>query len=34
MMTTTIEIGGATLIKLPNDGQHDGLIEFKLVGLD
>ena len=29
MMTTTMEIGGATLIKLPNDRQYVGLIEFK-----
>jgi len=26
MMTTTMEIDGATLIKLPDDGQYDGLI--------
>jgi len=31
MMTTTMEIGGATLIKLPDDGQYDGLM-FERVG--
>jgi len=33
-MTTIIEIGSTTLIKLPDNGQYDGLIEFKWVGLD
>ena len=29
-----MEISSTTLIKLPDDKQYDGLIEFKWVGLD
>ena len=32
IITTTMEIGSATLIKLPDDRQYDGLIEFEQVG--
>ena len=32
MIKTTMEIGGATLIKLPDNRQYDGLIEFEQVG--
>jgi len=32
MMTATMKIGSATLIKLPDNRQYNGLIEFKWVG--
>jgi len=31
---TTIEMGGATLVRLPDDGLYDGCIEFQRVSLD
>jgi len=30
----TIEMGGATLVRLPDDGLYNSLIEFKRVSLD
>jgi len=31
---TTIEMGGAILVRLPNNGLYDGHIEFQRVSLD